>query len=183
MKLRICMVIHFNMYIHDMKIMQAFAALNRRCIADDIIDGLNLHEDYRFDTIHNYIDTDNMILRKGAVAAYKDQILIVPMNMKDGALICKGKGNPDWNYSSPHGAGRLMSRNDAVESISMTEYKKSMEGIFSTSIDKSTIDEAPQVYKPIEKIVSQIQDTVEIVDHIVPIYNFKAGSESKRGRR
>lgn len=173
----------FEMYIHDMHFMQQFAALNRRIIADDIIDALGLHEDFRFDTIHNYIDTDNMILRKGACAAYAGETLIIPMNMRDGSLICVGKGNPDWNYSAPHGAGRIMSRTEAFNSISLTEFKKSMEGIFTTSVDKDTIDEAPMAYKPMEEIVKHIEPTVEIVKQIKPIYNFKAGDESPRRRK
>lgn len=164
----------FEMYIHDMEFMERFAALNRRCIADAIVEEFNLHEDYRFDTTHNYIDTENMILRKGACAAYKDQMLIIPMNMRDGSLICRGKGNPEWNCSSPHGAGRIMSRKDAFNSLGMDEYRHSMEGIFTTCVSKDTIDEAPMVYKQMDEIISQIDPTVEIVKRLKPIYNFKA---------
>lgn len=164
----------FANYIHDMKLMQEFAALNRRIMANDIIEHFKWKEDYRFDTIHNYIDTENMILRKGACAAYKDQLLIIPMNMRDGSLICRGKGNPEWNYSAPHGAGRKMSRKVAKNSISMSEYKESMEGIFTSCISNKTVDEAPMAYKPMDDIIANMRDTVDIVKRITPIYNFKA---------
>lgn len=164
----------FDNYIHDMHFMQKYAELNRRCIADAIIEGLDLTEDYRFDTTHNYIDTEHMILRKGACAAYEGDLLIVPMNMRDGSLICRGKGNPEWNYSAPHGAGRVMSRKDAKNTLSMQDYKNSMEGIYTTCVSHETIDEAPMAYKSMDDIVSQIANTVEIVKHIKPIYNFKA---------
>jgi RNA-splicing ligase RtcB len=135
---------------------------------------MKLHEVERFETIHNYIDTENMILRKGSVSAQDGEKLIIPINMRDGSLICIGKGNSDWNYSAPHGAGRLKSRSEAKESISMSEYKKSMEGIFTTCVNNSTIDESPMAYKPMQEIVDNIQDTVEIIEVIKPIYNFKA---------
>lgn len=167
----------FDDYIHDMKVTQEYAALNRRVMAERIMKAMKLHELESFDTIHNYIDTDNMVLRKGAVAAYKGQKLLIPMNMRDGSLVCIGKGNEDWNCSAPHGAGRLMSRRDAKESISMDDYKKSMEGIFTTCVSRGTIDESPMSYKPMESILSCIGDTVDVVDVINPIYNFKAGEE------
>lgn len=166
-------------YLHDMQITQEFASMNRIIIANVILDKMKLHYDYMFETVHNYIDMDNMILRKGAVSAQLGEKLIIPMNMRDGSLICIGKGNPDWNYSAPHGAGRLMSRSQAKESVSMSDYKKSMEGIYSTSVSRSTIDESPMVYKPMQEIIDNIKDTVDIVDIIKPIYNFKAGEESK----
>ena len=128
-----------------------------------------------FDTIHNYIDDDN-IIRKGAVSAYKDQLLVIPINMRDGVLICRGKGNPDWNYSCCHGAGRLMSRSKAKEEISLLDFKNSMQNIFSTCISESTLDESPMAYKPIESIIDNINDTVEIIKTIKPVYNFKAES-------
>lgn len=168
---------NFNDYIHDMKVTQEYAALNRRVMANRIIKAMKLHELDSFDTIHNYIDTDNMVLRKGAVAAYMGQKLLIPMNMRDGSLVCVGKGNDDWNCSAPHGAGRLMSRRSAKESISMDEYRKSMEGIFTTCVSRGTIDESPMSYKPMESIVSCIGETVDVVDVIKPIYNFKAGEE------
>ena len=168
---------NFNNYIHDMKVTQEYAALNRRVMANRIIKAMKLHELESFDTIHNYIDTDNMVLRKGAVAAYMGQKLLIPMNMRDGSLVCVGKGNEDWNCSAPHGAGRLMSRRSAKESISMDEYRKSMEGIFTTCVSRGTIDESPMSYKPMESIMSCIGETVDVVDVIKPIYNFKAGEE------
>lgn len=164
----------FDDYIYDMKIMQNFAHLNRIAIADTIQCGMRWDVDDMFETVHNYIDTDNMILRKGAISAQKDEIAIIPMNMRDGSLIVKGKGNQDWNYSAPHGAGRIMSRSEAKNSIAMKEFKESMKDIYSTSVVSSTIDEAPQAYKPMQEIIDNISDTVEIVNIIKPVYNFKA---------
>ena len=135
---------------------------------------LFLHEEERFDTIHNYIDIDNMILRKGAISAQVGEKVIIPINMRDGSLICVGKGNPDWNYSAPHGAGRVMSRSKAKETINMHDFKESMKDIYSTSVVESTIDEAPMVYKPMNEIIENIKDTVDVIDIIKPIYNFKA---------
>ena len=169
--------VDFNNYIHDMEICQEYASLNRKTIAEIILKKMKLQSDGMIETMHNYIDTKNMILRKGAVAAQKNEVLIIPMNMRDGSLICKGKGNSDWNYSAPHGAGRIMSRSKAKELVSLDEYKKSMEGIFTTSVDEGTVDEAPMVYKPIEEIMRCIEPTVEILDVIKPIYNFKASEK------
>lgn len=164
----------FDNYLHDMEIMQEFADLNRRAIADVILDEMHLHAVDEFTTVHNYIDIENKILRKGSVSAQAGEKLVVPLNMKDGSLICIGKGNPDWNYSSPHGAGRLYSRTDAKNNISMTDFKESMKGIFSTSVNKGTLDEAPQAYKPAEFIERAIEPTATVVEHLKPIYNFKA---------
>ena len=164
-------------YIHDMEICQEYASLNRRTIAHIIMSKMKLQHNSSFETIHNYIDTKHMILRKGAVSARMNELLIIPMNMRDGALICLGKGNPDWNYSAPHGAGRLMSRSKAKENISMDDYKKSMEGIYTTSVDEGTLDESPMVYKPMDEIVRCIKDTVNIIDVIKPVYNFKASEK------
>lgn len=165
---------NFKNYIHDMKIMKEHAEINRATIAKIILKKAKLHEVERFETVHNYIDTDNMILRKGSVSAQKGERLLIPINMRDGSLICIGKGNSDWNFSAPHGAGRLMSRSKAKESISMSDFKKSMEGIYTSCVNTSTIDESPMAYKPMEEIIENIKDTVEIVDIIKPIYNFKA---------
>lgn len=169
----------FDKYIHDMKITQEYAYWNREAILDTIVDEMHLHVVEQWQTIHNYIDTENMILRKGSVSAQAGEKLIIPMNMRDGSLICIGKGNPDWNFSAPHGAGRLMSRSEAKQSISMSEFKKTMSdaGIYSTSVNKSTIDESPMAYKPMQEIIDNIGDTVEIVNIIKPVYNFKAGEE------
>lgn len=167
----------FRKYIHDMKIIQEFAMINRQAMMDEIIKGMGLHVQEQFTTIHNYIDTDNMILRKGAVSAQKGERLLIPINMRDGSLLCTGKGNEDWNFSAPHGAGRLMSRSQAKESFTVSEYKKQMQGIYTTSVNSQTLDECPMAYKSIEDIVDNIGDTVEINDIIKPIYNFKAGME------
>ena len=166
----------FEDYIHDMKIMQEFASWNRKAIIETILTHYGMDYTDSFTTIHNYIDTahNQMILRKGAVSAYNGEKLLIPINMREGSLICRGKGNKDWNCSAPHGAGRLMSRREAKEKISLEEYETTMKGIFTTSVNQSTIDESPMAYKPIESIVNNIQDTVEIIDVIKPVYNFKA---------
>lgn len=164
----------FDDYIHDMKIIQHFAELNRKAIVDVILSGMGWTPAEQFTTVHNYIDTDNMILRKGAVAAYEGQKLLIPINMRDGSLICIGKGNPDWNCSAPHGAGRLMSRKDAFNQLSLEDYRNQMEGIYTTCVDRATLDEAPMAYKGIDEIISHIGPTVEITERITPVYNFKA---------
>lgn len=164
----------FHRYLHDMKITQAFAAWNRRAMTDLILMGLGLHEADRFTTIHNYIDTDEMILRKGAVAAHKGEPLLIPINMRDGSLLCVGKGNPDWNQSAPHGAGRLMSRRQAFHELDMDSFKASMTGIYTTCVKPATLDEAPMAYKPIDEIISHIHPTAEIIKRLKPVYNFKA---------
>lgn len=164
----------FENYIHDMKIVQNFAMLNREAMAQEIVEGMDLHRDEEFTTIHNYIDIDNMILRKGAVSAQNGEILLIPINMRDGSLICKGKGNPDYNYSAPHGAGRLMSRSQAKKTLTIEEYQNEMRDIFTTSVGLGTIDEAPMAYKPLSAIMENLTDTVEIVNQIKPIYNYKA---------
>lgn len=164
-------------YIHDVKIVQEFAQDNRAEIARLILMGANLTEVARFETVHNYIDTEHMILRKGAVSAQKDEILLIPINMRDGSLICRGKGNPDYNYSAPHGAGRLMSRSKAKENLSMDDFKDSMKGIYTTSVNTSTIDESPMAYKPVDEILENIKDTVDILKVIKPVYNFKASED------
>ena len=167
----------FGQYIHDMKIIQAYAQLNRQAMMDEIVKGMKLHVLEQFTTIHNYIDTDAMILRKGAVSAKDGERLLIPINMRDGSLICTGKGKEDWNWSAPHGAGRLMSRSAAKENFTVSEFKKQMSGIYTTSVSKETLDECPMAYKGMDDIVSNIGDTVEIHKVIKPIYNFKAGSE------
>lgn len=161
-------------YIHDMKIAQAYAKLNRQTMIKIITEKMGWDILEEFDVIHNYIDTEHMIMRKGAISARKGEKVAIPINMRDGIIIGVGKGNPDWNYSAPHGAGRLMSRNEAKASLSLEDYKEKMKGVYSTSVNKSTLDEAPMSYKPIEEILSQIHETVEIVEIIKPVYNFKA---------
>lgn len=162
-------------YLHDMRICQNFAAVNRAEIARAILDEMGLDSYGSFETIHNYIDLETNIVRKGAIAANEGQYVLIPLNMRDGCILGVGKGNEDWNCSAPHGAGRLMSRSKAKEVVDLEEYKKSMIGIYTTSVDVSTIDEAPQVYKPMEEIVDKISDTVDILTILRPIYNFKAG--------
>lgn len=165
---------YFRSYLNDMEIVQRFAMMNRKTMASIIIKEMGFQETSRFETIHNYIDFKRMILRKGAVSAEQGEKLLIPINMRDGSLICIGKGNEDWNYSAPHGAGRLMSRSKAKEMLSMDEFVNSMNGIFTTSVSSATLDEAPQAYKSIEEIRTAITDTVDIIDTIKPIYNFKA---------
>lgn len=167
-------------YLYDMDFMQRFADLNRTIIKEVILEGMHLTEEESFATVHNYIDMDSMILRKGAVSAKKGEKLIIPMNMRDGSLICTGRGNDDWNQSAPHGAGRLMSRKEAFETFTLKAFEESMKGIFTTTVTKETLDEAPMVYKPMEKIINQINGTVDIDKVIKPIYNFKASEVSKR---
>ena len=166
-------------YIHDMRITQRHAALNRSTIAKTILKNAKLHEVDRIDTIHNYIDTDNMIIRKGAVSAQVGERLVIPINMRDGTLLCTGKGNPDWNFSAPHGAGRLYSRSETKSRVSMSEYKEAMKeaGVYSTSISTGTLDECPMAYRDIKTILSSVTETVEINSILRPIYNFKAGKE------
>lgn len=167
----------FIQYIHDMKIIQKYAELNRQAMIDEIVKGMKLHVIDQFTTIHNYIDTDAMILRKGAVSAKDREKLLIPINMRDGSLICTGKGNDEWNQSAPHGAGRLMSRSAAKESFTVSEFKKQMEGIYTTSVNRDTLDECPMAYKGMDDIVNNIDDTVEIDRIIKPIYNFKASGD------
>jgi RNA-splicing ligase RtcB len=165
----------FEDYIHDMQIVQHFATLNRKAMADEIIRGMKLNVVEQFTTIHNYIDTENMILRKGAVSAKLGEKLLIPINMRDGSLICLGKGNEDWNYSAPHGAGRLMSRTQAKNTFTVSEFKKQMKDIYTTSVNKETLDECPMAYKDMSEIVKNIEPTADILKIIKPIYNFKAG--------
>ncbi|HZX20964.1 MAG TPA: RtcB family protein [Clostridia bacterium] len=164
----------FEDYIHDMKIVQYFAELNRRAMAEEIIRGMKFDVTEQFTTIHNYVDTENMILRKGAVSANHGEKLIIPINMRDGSLICIGKGNEDWNYSAPHGAGRVISRTQAKKVLILSEFKETMEGIYTTSVNRKTIDECAFAYKTMDEIIKNIDDTVDIIDRIIPIYNFKA---------
>lgn len=163
-----------DQYLHDMEICQKYAVLNRNTIASIILDAMNWKSLGGFETIHNYIEINSNIVRKGAISAKDGELLLIPINMRDGSIIGKGKGNSDWNCSAPHGAGRIMSRSKAKEMVSIDEFRQSMEGIYTTSVNQSTIDESPMVYKPIDEIVKNIEDTVEIVKIIKPIYNFKA---------
>lgn len=164
-------------YLHDMRICQEFAEENRKAIANQILNHMfqvSLGDFDWFETIHNYIDLKNNIIRKGAVSAQKDEVLLIPINMRDGSLICIGKGNDEWNCSAPHGAGRLFSRTEAKEKFLLDEFKDEMKTIFSSTVNESTIDECPMAYKPIDSILKNIVDTVSVVKVIKPVYNFKA---------
>ena len=165
----------FEQYLHDMKIVQRFAMLNRQAMVDEIVCGLGLHVEEQFTTVRNYIDTESMILRKGAVSARSGEKLLIPINMRDGSLICVGKGNEDWNFSAPHGAGRLMSRAEAKRRFDITGFRQEMDGIYTTSVNESTLDECPMAYKGMDDILSNIGPTVDVAKIIKPIYNFKAG--------
>ncbi len=161
-------------YLNDLSIAQKFANLNRKAMADEIISNMGWEVTEQFDTIHNYIDLDNMILRKGAISAQEGEKVVIPINMRDGSIIAIGKGNPDWNFSAPHGAGRIMSRSKAKEQVTMEQFEDSMQGIWSTSVVESTIDESPFAYKPMEEIIENIQDAVEVQFVVKTIYNFKS---------
>jgi tRNA-splicing ligase RtcB (3'-phosphate/5'-hydroxy nucleic acid ligase) len=167
----------FNEYIHDMYLAQKYAEYNRKAIAQVIIEEMKLRVSHCFTTTHNYIDVGEMVLRKGAISAKKGELVIIPINMRDGSIIATGKGNVDWNQSAPHGAGRLMSRAQARRTLSMAEFVKSMDGIYTTSLSVDTLDEAPSAYKPMEEIIANIGDTVEIDKIIRPVYNFKASDD------
>ncbi|MEB2280989.1 RtcB family protein [Lysinibacillus xylanilyticus] len=170
---------YFHDYIHDMKIAQQYARMNRWTIAETISKHMNWRFNETFDTIHNYIDTETMTLRKGAVRANKGEKLVIPMNMRDGSLICMGKGNADWNYSAPHGAGRMYSRRAAKEALNMEDFKEMMQGIWTTSVNEETLDEAPMAYKPMSEITSVLEETADIIKVITPVYNFKASEAVK----
>jgi len=163
----------FRDYINDMEIAQGYAEANRRAMGEIIVDAMGFKVDDEFTTIHNYIDVDQMILRKGAVSARVGERLIIPINMRDGSIIATGNGNKDWNYSAPHGAGRLMARGEAKRNLTMEEYEKSMDGIFTTSVSQSTLDESPMAYKNMDEIIANIGETVAIDKIIKPIYNYK----------
>lgn len=161
-------------YLHDVEICQAFAKRSREKMAEILMEKTGLAGGEAFHTIHNYIDTDEMILRKGSIAAHKGERVLIPINMRDGSVIAIGKGNPEWNYSAPHGAGRLMSRTAAKNNLSMEEYKETMKGIYTSSVCEATLDEAPMAYKSLDDIIDVIRESVDIVDVMKPIYNFKA---------
>ena len=163
-------------YLHDVEICQRFARRNREKMAEILLEKNGLSAGDSFHTIHNYIDTEEMILRKGSIAAHKGEKVLIPINMRDGSVLAIGKGNPEWNYSAPHGAGRLMSRTAAKSNLSMEEYKESMKGIYTSSVCEATIDEAPMAYKSLEDIIDVIRESVEIIDVMKPIYNFKASN-------
>ncbi len=161
-------------YLFDVEICQSFAKRSREIMAEIILEMTGMKALSAFHTIHNYIDISEMILRKGAIAAHENELVLIPINMRDGSILARGKGNTDWNYSAPHGAGRIMSRTKAKESLDLDEYRRTMEGIYTTSVNERTLDEAPMAYKSIEDIIDVIKDSVEIINILKPIYNFKA---------
>jgi len=165
---------YFKDYLYDVEICQQFARRNREKMAEVLLDRTKMAGTDAFHTIHNYIDTEEMILRKGAIAAHNGEKVLIPINMRDGSVLAVGKGNAEWNYSAPHGAGRLMSRTKAKESLSIEEYKSAMEGIYTTSVNEATLDEAPMAYKSLEDIIDVIKESVDVIDIMKPIYNFKA---------
>ena len=164
-------------YLHDVKICQAFARRSRELMAEVLLNRTGMTALESFHTIHNYIDTAEMILRKGAIAAHKDEKVLIPINMRDGSVLAIGKGNPEWNFSAPHGAGRIMSRSKAKDSLNMDEYRNAMAGIYTTSVNEETIDESPMAYKSLEDIIDVIRDSVDIIDVMKPIFNFKASGD------
>jgi len=163
-------------YLHDVEICQRFAKRNREKMAEILLEKTGLSYGEAFHTIHNYINTDEMILRKGAIAAHKGEKVLIPINMRDGSVLAIGKGNPEWNYSAPHGAGRIMSRSKAKYNLSMDEYRESMKGIYTTSICEATLDEAPMAYKSLDDIIDVIKESVDVIEVMKPIYNFKAAN-------
>lgn len=165
---------YMKQYLHDVVICQQFARMNREHIARVLLELTGLTAGEAFHTIHNYIDVVEMILRKGAIAAHKGEKVLIPINMRDGSILAIGKGNPEWNYSAPHGAGRIMSRMEARNQLSMEEYRKEMAGIYTTSVNKGTLDEAPMAYKSLDDILAVIGDTADVLEVMKPVYNFKA---------
>ncbi len=168
---------YLDRYLHDVALCQEFAKQNREQIAKVLLARTGLSAGEAFHTIHNYIDVEERILRKGAIAAHKGEKVLIPLNMRDGSILAVGKGNPDWNFSAPHGAGRLMSRTQAIHELSLEEYEKEMAGVYTTSVGASTLDEAPMAYKSAEDILEVIGETVDVIEQLKPVYNFKATEE------
>ena len=164
-------------YLHDVEICQRFARRSRELMAEIILERAGLTAAEAFHTVHNYIDTDEMILRKGAIAAHAGEKVLIPINMRDGSVLAVGKGNPEWNFSAPHGAGRLMSRSKARETIGLEEYRAAMAGIYSTSVNENTLDEAPMAYKSLADIIDVIRDSVDVIEVMKPVFNFKASEK------
>lgn len=164
-------------YLHDVEVCQDFAKRSREKMAEIILERTGMTAVESFHTIHNYIDTKEMILRKGAIAAHDGEKVLIPINMRDGSVIAIGRGNPEWNFSAPHGAGRIMSRTKAKETLDMEAYKEAMAGIYTTSVNEKTIDEAPMAYKSLDDIIDVIRDSVDIIDIMKPVYNFKASDD------
>lgn len=166
-------------YLYDVEICQRFAKRSREKMAEIILERTGMTAKEQFHTIHNYIDVDEMILRKGSIAAHKGEKVLIPINMRDGSIIAMGKGNPEWNYSAPHGAGRVMSRATAKQTVNMDEYREAMKGIYTTSVNENTIDEAPMVYKSLDDIIDVINESVDIIEVIKPVFNFKASEDQR----
>ena len=165
---------YLESYLYDVEICQRFARRNREKMAEILTERSGLTAEDAFHTVHNYIDTQEMILRKGAIAAHEGERVLIPINMRDGSVLAVGKGNPEWNYSAPHGAGRIMSRTQARATLDLDEYRREMTGVYSTSVNASTIDEAPMAYKSLGDIIDVISESVEVIEVLKPIYNFKA---------
>ncbi|WP_294460619.1 RtcB family protein [uncultured Ruminobacter sp.] len=165
---------YLNDYLHDVNVCQLFALRNREIMGDILLNECGLNRGTTFHTVHNYIDTKEMILRKGAIAAHSGEMVLIPINMRDGSIIARGIGNPEWNYSAPHGAGRVLSRTQAKNTLSMDEFRETMQGIYTTSVSSATLDESPMAYKSIHDIIDVINDSVDIIDVLKPVYNFKA---------
>ena len=160
-------------YVHDVAVCQHFARINREVMAREICSMLGIEPGEAFHTIHNYLDVDEMILRKGAIAAHKGELVLIPLNMRDGSVLARGRGNPEWNFSAPHGAGRVLSRTAAKDQLSLEEYREQMQGIYTTSVKAETLDEAPGAYKRAEDIMGPISESVDVIEVLKPIYNFK----------
>ena len=170
----------FRDYLHDVEICQRFARRNREIMAAVILDYAGLRSQDAFHTVHNYIDTGEMILRKGAIAAHEGERVLIPVNMRDGSILATGRGNPEWNFSAPHGAGRIMSRTSAKKKLSLEEYRKAMAGVYSTSVNEDTLDEAPMAYKSLRDITGNATETIDIIEVLRPVYNFKASETVRR---
>ena len=174
---------HLADYLHDVEICQAFARRSRELMAEVLMGRVSLAGAEAFHTIHNYIDTEEMILRKGAIAAHKGEKVLIPINMRDGSVLAIGKGNPEWNFSAPHGAGRIMSRTQAKQTLDLDAYRKAMEGVYTTSVSAATLDEAPMAYKSLDDIIDVIRDSVDVIEVMKPVYNFKADGEEPAWRK
>ena len=161
-------------YLHDVELCQRFARRSREKMPEIILERTGLEAKSAFQTIHNYINVDEMILRKGAIAAHEGELVLIPINMRDGSVLARGRGNAEWNFSAPHGAGRLMSRTKAREMLDLDAYRATMAGVYTTSVNERTIDEAPMAYKSLTDIIDVIRDSVDVIEILKPIYNFKA---------
>lgn len=166
-------------YLFDVSVCQQYASLNRETMADIIIEKMGWKAQEAFHTVHNYIDVEEKTIRKGSIAAHKGEKVLIPINMRDGSILAVGKGNADWNYSAPHGAGRVLSRGKAKETLTMEEYKKEMAGVYTTSVNKATLDESPMAYKSLSDIIDVVRESVDVIEIMKPVYNFKAGEEKE----